>query len=92
MGMSSNLPPGVTPSMIPGNRPEDMEEEAFWQLFETKIDEAKVPVPKYGWDDAIQQAIIIARDLGYEKGYGDAKADAEMEATYDAERREEGSV
>lgn len=25
--MSSNLPPGVTPNMIPGNRPEDFEAE-----------------------------------------------------------------
>ncbi len=27
--MSSNLPPGVTENMIPGNRPEDMEAEAL---------------------------------------------------------------
>jgi hypothetical protein len=28
--MSSNLPPGVTDSMLPGNRPED----ALWEAFE----------------------------------------------------------
>lgn len=32
--MASNLPPGVTDSMIPGNRPED---EA-WETFHEEID------------------------------------------------------
>lgn len=39
----SNLPPGVTESMIPGNRPEDLAEEEFvdWMLdrfYEEKFD------------------------------------------------------
>lgn len=34
--MSSNLPPGVTPGMIPGNRPED----AAWENFHEAIDRA----------------------------------------------------
>ena len=29
--MSSNLPPGVTESMIPGNRPEDAAWDAVWE-------------------------------------------------------------
>jgi len=32
--MSSNLPPGVTPSMIPGNRPEDR----AWEYAHEQID------------------------------------------------------
>jgi hypothetical protein len=30
--MASNLPPGVTVSMIPGNRPEDMAREAAEEI------------------------------------------------------------
>jgi hypothetical protein len=33
--MSSNLPPGVTESMIPGNRPED----EGWERFHEQIDD-----------------------------------------------------
>jgi hypothetical protein len=32
--MPSNLPPGVTESMIPGNRPEDEWQDQFWDLLE----------------------------------------------------------
>lgn len=32
--MSSNLPPGVTDSTLPGNRPEDLKWEAFYQAIE----------------------------------------------------------
>jgi len=35
MGGLSNLPPGVTESMIPGNRPEDAE----WERFHDAIDD-----------------------------------------------------
>ena len=37
--MSSNLPPGVTESMIPGNRPEDEEVEVTITLTKGDIDE-----------------------------------------------------
>mgnify|MGYP000335402426 CR=1 FL=1 len=37
--MSSNLPPGVTESMIPGNRPEDEEVEVTITLIRGDIDE-----------------------------------------------------
>lgn len=33
--MSSNLPPGVSENMIPGNRPED----AAWEFFHESVDE-----------------------------------------------------
>ena len=32
--MSSNLPPGVTEGMIPGNRPEDIAWDEFYEWFE----------------------------------------------------------
>lgn len=33
--MRSNLPPGVTEAMLPGNRPED----SAWELLHSRIDE-----------------------------------------------------
>ena len=39
--MSSNLPPGVTESMIPGNRPEDQEIECVIYLSQHEIDDLK---------------------------------------------------
>lgn len=36
----SNLPPGVTESMIPGNRPEDAEWDAFYDWFEDQCVES----------------------------------------------------
>ena len=36
--MSSNLPPGVTDSMIPGNRPEDEEVEITITLCKGELD------------------------------------------------------
>lgn len=30
MGVNDNLPPGVTPGMLPGNRPEDVELDEFF--------------------------------------------------------------
>ena len=43
--MSSNLPPGVTDSMLPGNRPEDIEWDKFFdwatqQLMTLDVDDA----------------------------------------------------
>ena len=38
----SNLPPGVTDSMIPGNRPEDLEAEAFEEAFAAKLKECEI--------------------------------------------------
>ena len=37
--MSSNLPPGVTDSMIPGNRPEDARDECWINAKETELQE-----------------------------------------------------
>lgn len=48
--MNSNLPPGVTESMIPGNRPEDVE----WERFLEDLDE------EYKGDiELLKQHIIV---------------------------------
>lgn len=35
--MSSNLPPGVTDAMLPGNRPEDLAWERFWDYAQDRL-------------------------------------------------------
>jgi hypothetical protein len=75
--MNSNLPPGVTTSMIPGNRPEDLDEEAFWEAFATECDKQGLGVPEFDEvRDAhgpfdIEALIVVARDIGYAKGAAD---------------------
>lgn len=83
-----NMPPGVTTSMIPGNRPEDEAEERFWQTLEERCDaeELNSDVP-----DELTRVIEIARDIGYDLGVIDARADAELaEAERHAETAEQG--
>ena len=79
-----NLPPGVSVSMIPGNRPEDMEEEAFWELLLEKLEEEcgkrsivnRADFPES--DQLAQLAIELARDIGYQRGYNEGHTEAEM--------------
>lgn len=40
--MSSNLPPGVTESMLPGNRPEDIEFEKMCEELGTLFDKFNI--------------------------------------------------
>ncbi|HBR33668.1 MAG TPA: hypothetical protein DD734_03475 [Firmicutes bacterium] len=59
--MSSNLPPGVTESMLPGNRPEDLEyEEAISDLIEelsSTIDHYRAQYPLLS-EDTIQEVLL----------------------------------
>ena len=61
--MASNLPPGVTDSMLPGNRPEDIWFENFVDALYEKIDEVKV---KFGADNlALKDGLMaIVDDIG----------------------------
>jgi len=40
--MESNLPPGVTEGMIPGNRPEDAEWEEFYEKLPEMLEDLSV--------------------------------------------------
>jgi hypothetical protein len=40
--MSSNLPPGVTESMLPGSRPEDIEWDELWDWVEETLHDHSV--------------------------------------------------
>ncbi len=73
--MSSNLPPGVTDSMIPGNRPEDLAEEAFWEALYEK---AGVTSEDSLDAEGVVRLIQAARDLAYQAGYNAGHAEAEM--------------
>jgi hypothetical protein len=76
-----NLPPGVSVSDIPGNRPSDIEEEQFFD----KLSEEML---KLGWrqpdiDDAFEndfttKLISQARDIGYGAGFGEGRAEEQM--------------
>ena len=91
------MPPGVTTNMIPGNRPEDAAEEAFWELLATKLDEAKItaialdkPAPSANsvsvddlWDTTEFVKIIqIARDIGHQMGYYEGQNEQSMADAY----------
>lgn len=69
-----NLPPGVNVNDIPGNRPEDEAEEAFWAaVFEKSPDDK---LPEEWWDDeGITELVKLVRDLAYEVGYDEARRD-----------------
>ena len=74
----SNLPPGVSVGMIPGNRPEDIAEEAFWETLTERAPSDLLP--EEWWDDGGLAALVkIARDLGYAEGYNDGSLEADLE-------------
>jgi hypothetical protein len=75
-----NMPPGVSVNDIPGNRPEDLAEDAFWD----KIGELAPAdhLPEEWWDDTegIVALVNIVRDLAYRVGYEEGRAEAELAA------------
>lgn len=84
--MSDNLPPGVSEGMIPGNRPEDIEEEQFFHALERKLagineePSALDRVPDDAWDSEwFATAVLAARDLGYRTGWDERKAEEQIE-------------
>ena len=83
--MSSNLPPGCSVNDIPGNRPEDEREEAFWDAWFNEAERHEITIPseidaEWGADPFhwLSRLIIIARDLGYSEGFGDGQQEAQM--------------
>lgn len=51
--MSSNLPPGVTEGMIPGNRPNDLEWERAWEWADQVVNETNLTVQEF------QRAVLV---------------------------------
>jgi hypothetical protein len=91
MPQHSNLPPGVSERMIPGNQPEDEAEDAFWE----KLDEQyartcpnfhlivmwvmrEAPASMVEIEVAFEGYIRLARDIGYNQGFDEGKAHEQM--------------
>lgn len=91
-----DLPPGVRSSDIPGNRPEDLEEESFYDKLDTQF------IEQYGekgkkWlsllddidpEDMIYEYINEARIIAYDMGYSQARADDAIEREYHEEEED----
>jgi hypothetical protein len=71
----SNLPPGVTEGMIPGNRPEDEADEAFFDALSARSVALGFDLPD---DGQFEDALRAARDLGYDVGHDDGRAEEQM--------------
>lgn len=87
-----NLPPGCSVSDIPGNRPEDEREEAFMEALDAKVEQEGLKLPEEWYEGDLWRLVVLARDLGYDQGFGEgrdeermAQADAEM-AKHEGER------
>lgn len=60
--------------MIPGNRPEDVEEEAFLTDFETQAEANNIAIPNSALDaEWFTEAILLAKEMGYKSGYNDGR-------------------
>lgn len=77
-----NLPPGVSVNMIPGNRPEDLADEAFWEkLYELAHKESgnHTELDNMMDNDTVQLLVQKARELGYIEGTNDEKMNQDLE-------------
>lgn len=84
----SNMPPGVGVNDIPGNRPEDIELEAFWTALDEKFKAEYGDARFQKWlrlveddeaEDLIFDMVNIARELSYHRGYNEGKLEADLE-------------
>jgi hypothetical protein len=74
--MSYNMPPGVSVNDIPGNRPEDLAADEFWE----KLGESCPDVPEQIWgDEVVQKLVESARDLAFSTGFNAGRAEAELD-------------
>lgn len=75
----SNLPPGVTDSMIPGNTPEDAAYEQFCEDLTTHLIAADVDTTTQEFE-VLAERLYIARRATYDAGYRDGAAEEKMSA------------
>lgn len=84
----SNLPPGVSDSDIPGNRPEDLRYESLWETIYNKAEELEIPLEVFDNTDngpKLVDLIDWAYAEAYREGYEDGSADVEYEYALKAE-------
>ena len=76
--MSSNLPPGVSENMIPGNRPEDLEYEHFWDTLIDRVGDLS-GAPSFWYEqDWLITVVDMAAELSYDKGMADGRMEEQM--------------
>lgn len=86
-----NLPPGVEVHHIPGNRPEDIERDNFFnrvqQMLEESIGSSRADhffdyIDKGDWEEVLQEYVEIAAGLAAAKAMIEANVEREInEAT-----------
>lgn len=93
-----NLPPGCEVHHIPGNRPEDEAEDAFWEALDQKMIETvgddryqelqALIDEQYDVGELVRTYVGLARDLGYRQGEDDTRLAYDMAAAYEEERKQ----
>lgn len=80
-GMLSNLPPGVTESMIPGNRPEEAAAEALYEKLSAVLPE----------DTAEETLDALAAMIGqaWNDGFSAGRAEAAFDRDYSESMEED---
>ena len=85
------MPPGVNPSDIPGNRPEDEAEDLFWesvdQLFYERYPQYQEAL-RYitnGYSEAFYAYVELARDMGYDNGRAETENELAIAKSYESE-------
>jgi hypothetical protein len=80
--MDSNLPPGVSENMIPGNRPEDEADEGFWVAVLTQLEKMNLGnfVNDLAEDSEVWKMVVIVRELAYQAGFNEGRAEGELDA------------
>lgn len=92
--MASNLPPGVTESMIPGNRPGDAADEELagriWEILEPlrKLIAEELSDEQERIHETVEMELFALVSEGYSKGYTDARDDEAMERAALAQDKE----
>ncbi len=84
--MSSNLPPGVSDSSIPGNRPEDaLDEQILGDIWSVLADHGIFEPEDYEQSDKLNSGLLDLvlkyRDMGMREGLDDARMTLEMAPT-----------
>jgi hypothetical protein len=77
--MSSNLPPGVTESMLPGNRPEDAIDELQAEAIYNMIDAVGFDVNDGDKADRLVEALCVMLEIAHSGGYASGQQDTLME-------------
>jgi hypothetical protein len=87
----SNLPPGVSENMIPGNRPKDDDDELFWEEWAARMAKESFdtgPITPHRVSSAVIEGLLedvvtrrgleLARDLAWNIAFQEGRAEEQM--------------